>query len=96
LTEKLTREVSRCPSAAHSVVLGSSVVFSRVFSISTWDTEGPGNWIRSLLSIVEEVNGAGDKVSGGTTMVKAQIILEALGLVSSKAELSGPLKYQLL
>jgi hypothetical protein len=36
-------------------------VFSGVSSVSTWDTEGAGDWIRSLLSILEEVNGEGDK-----------------------------------
>lgn len=29
-------------------------------------------------------------------MVKAQIMLEALGLLSSKTELLGPLEYQIL
>jgi hypothetical protein len=69
-------------------------VFSGVYSGSTWDTEGAGHWIRSLLTVVEEVNGAGDKRSGDTTMVKVQIILEAFGPFSSKAEVSGPMEYQ--
>jgi hypothetical protein len=70
-------------------------VFSAVSSVSTWDTEGAGQWIRSLLSVVDEVNGAQDKGSGDATMVKVQIILEALELFSSKAEVSGLLEYQL-
>lgn len=68
------------------------LLFSGISSDFTWDNEGAGDWIRSLLSIVEELNGAGDKVSGDTTMVEVQIILEALGLFSSKAEVSGPLE----
>jgi len=36
-------------------------VFSGISSVSTWDNERTGDWIRSLLSILEEVNGAGDK-----------------------------------
>jgi len=70
-------------------------LFSGVYSVSTWGTEGAGHWLRSLLSVVEEGNGAGDKGSGDTTMVKEQIILEAWGLFSSKTEISGPMEYQL-
>ena len=48
----------------------------------------------SGVSIAEEVNAAGDEGSGDTTMVKVEIILDALGLFSSMAEVSGFLEYQ--
>jgi hypothetical protein len=59
-----------------------------VSSKSTRGSEGPGD-CRSGVLIAEEVDEAGDKGSGDTTMVNAEAVLEAF-LISFIAETSRP------
>jgi hypothetical protein len=70
-------------------------VFSGVSSLFRKDAEGPGD-CRSGVVIAGEVDRIGDKVSGVTTAVDSETVLEAfledlqtLGLFSSTAKVPG-------
>ena len=51
-------------------------MFSEVSLVSTRDAAGPGDF-QSEVSVAEEVDGVGDKVSGDTIMVDVATLLDA-------------------
>lgn len=87
-------------STIHSKASESSSIFSGVSSVSTRDTEGPGDYVIGVF-IGEEVHEVGDVDSRNTIMVDAETLLRGpfggltdLGLFSPIAEVLVFLKYQ--